>query len=111
MSNFLRTSFSALALAFVFGAFAATQANAQINDVLKRMDTYYAKLQALRSDIKMIKYNDNLKVTEDGDIYDGKLMFIIKSNLYKDWTTRQAIRDAREELNLILATLPENNGE
>jgi outer membrane lipoprotein-sorting protein len=76
MSNFLRTGLIAIALTLVFVSVAATETNAQINEILKRMDTYYAKLQALRSDIKMIKYNDNLKVTEDSDIYEGKMMYL-----------------------------------
>jgi outer membrane lipoprotein-sorting protein len=76
MSNFLRTGFAAIALTFFFGTFAATETNAQINEVLKRMDTYYAKLKTLRSDIRMVKYNDNLKVTEDSDIYEGELMYV-----------------------------------
>jgi len=42
-------------------------------------------------------------------IYDNEFMYIIKSNLFKDWTVRQAIKDAKEEINLLLSKLPERN--
>lgn len=40
-------------------------------------------------------------------IYDDKTFFIIKSNYFKDWTIRQAINDANEEIGLIMEDLPE----
>ncbi len=40
-------------------------------------------------------------------IYDNEFMYIIKSNLFKDWTIRQAMRDARDEIHLIVNNLPE----
>ena len=76
MSNFLRAGFAAIALTFVLGTFAATETNAQINEVLKRMDTHYKALQTLRADIKMVKYDGTLKMTEDSDIYEGKVMYL-----------------------------------
>ena len=33
-------------------------------------------MKTLRSDIKMVKYNGDLGVTEDSDIYNGKLMYV-----------------------------------
>jgi outer membrane lipoprotein-sorting protein len=90
MTNFLRTGFIAIALTFVFSAFGVSETNAQINDILKRMDTYYGRLKTLRSDIKMVKYNGDLNVTEDSDIYNGKLMYVPAKgrNAYVriDWT-------------------------
>lgn len=35
-------------------------------------------------------------------IYDDKSFYIIKSNQFKDWTIRQAIEDAKEEINEML---------
>ena len=40
-------------------------------------------------------------------IYDNEFMYIIKSNLFKDWTVRQAMRDAKEEIGLIVSNLPD----
>ncbi len=60
--------------------------------------------QIKKADFSKILNEDKVK------IYDNKLMYIVKSNLYKDWTIRQAIKDAREEINLILSNLPETNG-
>ena len=61
---------------------------------------------------KQIEKADTSKILneEKVKIYDGKVFYIVKSNLFKDWTIRQAIKDAREELNLILSALPETNG-
>jgi hypothetical protein len=39
-------------------------------------------------------------------IYDDNQFFIIKSNYFKDWTVKQAIDDANEEIGLILKQLP-----
>lgn len=60
--------------------------------------------QIKKADFSKILNEDKIK------IYDNKLMYIIKSNLFKDWTIRQAIKDAREEINLIISNLPETNG-
>jgi outer membrane lipoprotein-sorting protein len=76
MRDFLRTSFIAIALAFVFGALFVPETSAQINDILKRMDEHYKALQTLRADIKMVKYDGTLKVTEESDIYEGKVMYL-----------------------------------
>ncbi len=54
--------------------------------------------------------NRNKILNEDKvKIYDNEFMYIIKSNQFKDWTIRQAIKDAREELGLLLSKLPENH--
>lgn len=60
--------------------------------------------QIKKADFSKILNEDKIK------IYDNKLMYIVKSNLFKDWTIRQAIKDAREEINLIVSNLPETNG-
>lgn len=39
-------------------------------------------------------------------IYDEKKFYIIKSNYFKDWTARQAVKDANEEIGLLFKNLP-----
>jgi outer membrane lipoprotein-sorting protein len=87
MSNFLRTGFVAIALAFVFGTFAVTETSAQINDVLKRMDTHYKALKSLQADVTREIYNSQLK---DTDTMAGSLSLIPGKgrdfSLRLDWT-------------------------
>ena len=75
MRNFLKFSLSAFALMFVLGAFAATDAKAQgpLNEILKRMDAHYDSLQSLRANLKMDKYNPQLK---DNDMSEGTVAFL-----------------------------------
>ncbi len=42
-------------------------------------------------------------------IYDENKFYMVKSNYFKDWTERQALKDANEEIGLLLKNLPENN--
>jgi len=42
-------------------------------------------------------------------IYDENKFYIIKSNYLKDWTGRQAIKDANEEIGLLFKNLPEHH--
>jgi outer membrane lipoprotein-sorting protein len=76
MRDLLRTGFMAVALTFVFSSLATIETNAQINEILKRMDDHRKALQTLHADIKMVKYDGTLKVTEPSDIYEGKLMYL-----------------------------------
>ncbi len=47
------------------------------------------------------------RLTEDKvKIYNENKFFLIKSNYFKDWTIRQAINDANEEVGLVLKELP-----
>jgi hypothetical protein len=39
-------------------------------------------------------------------IYDDNIFYIIKSNYFKDWTERQAMKDANEEIGLLVKNLP-----
>ena len=57
--------------------------------------------QLQQAEISKILNEDKVK------IYDEKFFNIIKSNLFKDWTKRQAIKDAKEEIGLLLSKLPE----
>jgi len=42
-------------------------------------------------------------------IYHDNAFYIVKSNYFKDWTERQAMLDANEEIGLLLKNLPEKN--
>jgi outer membrane lipoprotein-sorting protein len=87
MTNFLRTGFIAIALTFVFSAFAVSETNAQINKVLTLMDSHYKALQTLQSSITMAKYNSQLDET---DMSQGSVWYVPASNKEKmairlDW--------------------------
>lgn len=64
----------AIAMMFVFNIFAVTETKAQpVNDILKRMDTYYKKLKSLRANIKREKYDSGVDET---DKYEGKISLL-----------------------------------
>jgi hypothetical protein len=42
-------------------------------------------------------------------IYDENKFYIIKSNYFKDWTGRQSVKDANEEIGLLFKNLPEHH--
>ncbi|HVE57059.1 MAG TPA: outer membrane lipoprotein carrier protein LolA [Pyrinomonadaceae bacterium] len=73
MSKFLRVGFTAIALTFVFGAFAVSETNAQINKTLTRMDEFYKSLQSLQANITMEKYNVQI---DEKDVYQGKVWYV-----------------------------------
>jgi outer membrane lipoprotein-sorting protein len=56
-------------------------ANAQIRDVLTRMDDFNKGLQSLKADVTMVKYDVVLK---DSDIYAGNTMYLPKSKTQSD---------------------------
>lgn len=53
---------------------------------------------------KQLKKSDSLKILFEDKvkIYDKDKFYIIKSNQFKDWTVRQAIKDAKEEIELFI---------
>lgn len=59
--------------------------------------------QLEKTDFSSILNEDKIK------IYEKNRFFIVKSNLLKDWTTRQAMRDAQEEIALVFRNLPSKN--
>ena len=63
MKKILRYGFTAIALTFILSGFAAT-ANAQINEILKRMDEHYKVLKSLQADVTREKYNSQLDETD-----------------------------------------------
>jgi outer membrane lipoprotein-sorting protein len=86
MKNFLRYSLTAIALTFVFSAFAATETSAQVNDILKRMDEHYKALTSLRTNVTYIKYDS---VVQESDKMEGKAIYLPqkgKNALFRvDW--------------------------
>ena len=64
MDKFLRNGLVAIALTFVFSAFAAPETSAQVNEVLKRMDANYKVLKSVQADITREMHNSQLKDTE-----------------------------------------------
>jgi outer membrane lipoprotein-sorting protein len=78
MKKYFRLGFAAVALALVFNAFAVNETKAQgaIDQILKKMDEHYKSLVSLRADVKMVKYDATLQVTEKSDIYEGTTMYL-----------------------------------
>jgi outer membrane lipoprotein-sorting protein len=72
MKNYLRFSLSAMLLMFAFGIF-ASQASAQIPEILKRMDDHQKALTSLRASVMMDKYNAQL---DEHDLYEGNAMYV-----------------------------------
>jgi outer membrane lipoprotein-sorting protein len=67
MKSFARLSLAAIAVTLFFNAFAVTETKAQggpLNEILKRMETHRNSLTSLRSSVKMVKYNAQLKETD-----------------------------------------------
>jgi outer membrane lipoprotein-sorting protein len=62
MKNFARLSFTAVLFAFIF----SISANAQniLPEILKRMDDHNKALTSLKSNLRMSKYNPQLKIDE-----------------------------------------------
>lgn len=75
MSKFLRLGLIAVALTFFFNAFAVseTKAQGQLNKILERMEAHRNTLTSLRSDITMVKFNNQL---EESDTYQGTTIYL-----------------------------------
>lgn len=73
MRNFLRFGFVAMALFFVFGTVSVNETNAQINQILKQMQSRYKKLKTLRADILSEMYDVQLG---ESDTMQGSLIFL-----------------------------------
>jgi outer membrane lipoprotein-sorting protein len=90
MSKFLRFGLTAIALAFLFNAFAVTEAKAQnvLNEIFNRMEAHRAALKTMQSKVTMIKRDEMLGVN---DTYQGTVKFIpgkTENDMYIriDWT-------------------------
>jgi len=76
MSNFSRKALIVAAFAFVFAAFAAVETRAQrTSEILRRMDEHYKRLKTLQADVKMEKFNSQLK---ESDVSTGRVKYIPK---------------------------------
>jgi len=64
MKSYLRISLAAIAVTLFLNAFAVTDAKAQLNDILKRMEVNRNTMKTLRSDVTMVKYNSQLKESD-----------------------------------------------
>lgn len=76
MKSFARLGLAAIAVTLFFSAFTATQTKAQggpLNDILKRMEIHRNSLTSLRSSVKMVKYNAQLKET---DVIEGTSVYL-----------------------------------
>ena len=91
MNNFLRSSGRKVlfALMFIMPAF-VVQTEAQINEILNRVEAHRKALSSLRSDILMGKYDPSLN---EWTYSKGKIIYAAKSNSLKeglfrvDWAT------------------------
>jgi outer membrane lipoprotein-sorting protein len=90
MKNFLKFSFSALAMMFLFSAVAVTETKAQagpLGEILKRMDDHNKALTSLKASVVMEKYNSQL---DESDVSEGTAMYVPQKgrNAYVriDWT-------------------------
>lgn len=74
MKKYIRSGFAGLALMFVFGAFAVTDAKAQVlNEILKRMDDHYKALTSLKADVTRERMNFQLN---EKDVQQGKIVLL-----------------------------------
>lgn len=66
MKSYLRLSLAAIAFAVFMNVFAATETKAQnvLPEILKRMETHKNSLTSLRTNVMMVKVNDQLKETD-----------------------------------------------
>lgn len=90
MNKFLRFGFFAIALTFVFNAFAVTETKAQgvLNEILKRMEAHRATLRTMQSDVTMVKRDNQLS---EEDTMKGVVKYIpgkTENDMYIriDWT-------------------------
>lgn len=59
---------------------------------------------------KQLTETDKLLREEKIKLYEPTHFYLIKSNQFKDWTKRQAYKDAKEEIDLLFSNLPDTNG-
>ncbi len=58
---------------------------------------------------KQLTETDKLLREEKIKLYEPTHFYLIKSNQFKDWTKRQAFKDAKEEVDLLFSNLPDTN--
>lgn len=75
MKSFTRLSLAVTAVMLFFNAFAVSETKAQFaqQEILNRMDRHNKSLQSLRSNVTMVKYNNQLKET---DVIEGTTTYL-----------------------------------
>ena len=75
MKSFFRLPLAVIAFALFFNAFSVTEAKAQgvLKEILKRMETHRNSLTSLRSNVTMVRYNDQLK---ESDKTEGTAIYL-----------------------------------
>lgn len=75
MKLFFKLPFAVIAFALFFNAFSITEVKAQgvLKEILKRMETHRNSLTSLRSNVTMVKYNDQLK---ESDKTEGTAIYL-----------------------------------
>lgn len=74
MKSFIKSGFAAIAITIFFNAFAISEAKANpLNEILKRMETNRTSMKTLRSNVTMVKYNDQLK---ESDTTEGTAIYM-----------------------------------
>lgn len=58
---------------------------------------------------KQLTESDKLLKEEKIKLYEPTHFYIIKSNQFKNWTKRQAYKDAKEEIDLLVSKMPDTN--
>ncbi len=58
---------------------------------------------------KQLSETDKLFKEEKIKLYEPTHFYLIKSNQFKDWTKRQAYKDAKEEIDLLFSKLPDTD--
>lgn len=88
-------------------AFSIVSSNNQSEDL--QLDSSMDLLHFVKS--KQLTSSDSTKILfeEKVKIYNKDTFYIIKSNQFKDWTARQAMKDAKEEIGLFINQLPTVN--
>ena len=58
---------------------------------------------------RQLSETDKLLKEEKIKLYEPTHFYLIKSNQFKDWTIRQALKDAKEEIDLLFSNLPDTH--
>ena len=94
MNLFSKLGPAAIAVTLFFGALCVGNARAQASnplpEILKRMELNRQSLKSLQTDVKMVKYNAQLKTTDPSDINNGTAIYAPTkgrdANVRIDWT-------------------------
>lgn len=77
------------------------------SEIELKQDNTMEVLQFVKT--KQLNETDKLLREDKIKLYEPTHFYLIKSNQFKDWTKRQAYKDAKEEIDLLLSKLPDTN--